>query len=79
MMSLFFFRTSFGSEIARETKTQETGHLQPTTTLAERVYGWYHYVFGGRGYQKIMEVMMLIRITRESVKFIGCKSIQESL
>ena len=36
-------------------------------------------VFAGRGHPKVIEVMMLIKITEERVKFIGSKYIQESL
>ena len=36
-------------------------------------------VFAGRGHQKIIEVMMLIKTTGESVKLIGSKYIQEKL
>ena len=35
-------------------------------------------VFAGRGHPKVIEVMMLIKITEERVKFIGSKYIQES-
>ena len=36
-------------------------------------------VFAGRGHPKVIEVMMLTKITKERVKFIGSKYIQESL
>ena len=36
-------------------------------------------VFAGRGHLKVIEVMMLTKITKERVKFIGSKYIQESL
>ena len=36
-------------------------------------------VFAGRGHRKVIEVMMLTKITKERVKFIGSKYIQESL
>ena len=36
-------------------------------------------VFAGRGHPKVIEVMMLIKITEERVKFIGSKYIQENL
>ena len=36
-------------------------------------------LFAGRGHPKVIEVMMLTRITKERVKFIGSKYIQESL
>ena len=36
-------------------------------------------LFTGRGHPKVIEVMMLTRITKERVKFIGSKYIQESL
>ena len=35
-------------------------------------------VFAGRGHPKVIEVMMLTKITKERVKFIGSKYIQES-
>ena len=35
-------------------------------------------VFAGRGHRKVIEVMMLTKITKERVKFIGSKHIQES-
>ena len=35
-------------------------------------------VFAGRGHRKVIEVMMLTKITKERVKFIGSKYIQES-
>ena len=38
-----------------------------------------YFVFAGLGHQKIIEVMMLIKITGESVKFIRNKYFQESL
>ena len=38
-----------------------------------------YIVFAERGHQKIVEVMNLIKIIRESVKFMGSKYIQESL
>ena len=38
-----------------------------------------YLVFAERGHQKIMEVMKLIKIIGETVKFIGSKYIQESL
>ena len=39
----------------------------------------FHRFFAERGHQKIIEVMMLIKIIGESVKFIGIKYIQEGL
>ena len=60
--------------------------LQPCFTLKlnqqqvalDRFLGYI--VFAGRGHQKIIEVVvMLMKITGESVKFIGSKYIQESL
>ena len=36
-------------------------------------------VFAGRGHPKVIEVMILTKITKERVKFIGSKYIQESL
>ena len=36
-------------------------------------------LFAGRGHPKVIEVMMLTKITKERVKFIGSKYIQESL
>ena len=36
-------------------------------------------VFAAQGHQKIIEVMMLIKITGESVKLMGSKYIQEKL
>ena len=36
-------------------------------------------VFAGREHPKVIEVMMLTKITKERVKFIGSKYIQESL
>ena len=38
-----------------------------------------YIVFAERGHQKIVEVMNLIKIIRETVKFMGSKYIQESL
>ena len=35
-------------------------------------------VFAGRGHRKVIEVMMLTKSTKERVKFIGSKYIQES-
>ena len=72
---------SFGTEIARETKRQRQS-LQPCNFLTdnnarwpiERFYKGY-IVSAGRGHQKIIEVMMLIKFTGESVKFMGSKSI----
>ena len=67
---------SFGTEIEAETKPQPSQILTNINTL-DRLIGYI--VFAERGHQKIMEVMMLIKIIGESVKFIGSKYIQESL
>ena len=72
---------SFGTESARETKRKRQS-LQPCNFLTynnarwpiDRFYIGY-IVFAGQGHQKIIEVMMPIKITGESVKFMGSKSI----
>ena len=71
----------FGTEIARETKTQATVTtivLNPNQQQRARsIYSLHR--FSGRRHQKIIEVMMLIKITGESVKCIESKHFQESL
>ena len=67
---------SFGSEIAGETKPQPCYILNNSNTL-DRFIGFI--VFAERRHQKIIEVMMLIKIIGESIKFIGIKYIHESL
>ena len=59
---------SFGIEIA--------GKLSRNNTL-DRFVGYIF--FPGRGHPKVIEVMMLIKFTGDSVKFIGSEYIQESL
>ena len=56
--------------------------LQPCNFLTDNNARWPidrfyigYIVFAGRGHQKIIEVMMLIKITGESFKFMGSKSI----
>jgi len=71
---LFFLHIvlSFGTEITGQTKIQQCYILTNSNAL-DRFLGYI--VFAGRGHQKIIEVMMLIKITGESVKFIGSKYI----
>ena len=84
IMPLCFSRItylSFGTESARETRRKRQS-LQPCNFLTynnarwpiDRFYIGY-IVFAGQGHQKIIEVMMPIKITGESVKFMGSKSI----
>ena len=72
---------SFGTEIARETKRKRKS-LQPCNFLTDNNARWPidrfykgYIVFAGRGHRKIIEVMMLRKITGESVKFMRSKSI----
>ena len=58
----------FGTEITGEIKPQPCYILTNNNTL-DRFVGYI--VFAGRGHHKIIEVMMLIKIYGESVKFIG--------
>ena len=67
---------SFGTEIARETKPQPSYILTKNNAL-DRFIGYI--VFPGRGHHKIVEVMVLIKNTGESFRFIESKYIQESL
>ena len=46
---------------------------------ARSICNWGYIVSAGRGHPKVIEVMMLTKITGESIKFIGSKYIQESL
>ena len=72
---------SFGTEIARETKCKGQS-LQQCKFLTDnninnnidQVYIGY-ILFARQGHQKIIEVMMLIKIAGESVGFIRSKSI----
>ena len=83
-MPLCFFRItylSFGTEIARETKRKRKS-LQPCNFLTDKNARWPidrfykgYIVSAGRGHQKMIEVMMLIKITGEGVKFMGSKSV----
>ena len=66
---------SFGTEFAGETKPQPCQILTNNNTF-DRFVGYI--VFAGRGHLKVIEVMMLIKITGESIKFIASKHIQES-
>ena len=73
---------SFGSELANRKRQS----LQPCESVTDnnacltiiRVDTVGCTVFAGRRHQKIIEVMMLIEITGETVKFIRNKSIQEN-
>ena len=67
---------SFGTEITGETKPQMCYILTNNNTL-DRFIGYI--VFAVRGHQKIMEVVMLIKIIGESVKLIRSKYTQDSL
>ena len=74
-MALFFYRISyltFGTEITKRKRQSP----QPRAGLPIEFIGYI--VFAGRGHQKILEVMMLIKIPGESVKFMDSKCIQES-
>ena len=68
---------SFGTEIAGETKPQPCFRILTNINTLDLFIGYI--VFAERGHQKIVEVMMLIKIIEESVKFIGSKNIQQSL
>ena len=49
---------------------------------ARSIYGSFnigYFVFGGREHQKMKDVLMLLKITGERVKFNGSKYIQENL
>ena len=63
---------SFGTEIVGGSKPQPCWILTNNNTL-DRFVGYI--VFAERGHLKVIEVMMLINITGESVKFIGGKHI----
>ena len=73
---------SFGSELAKSKRQS----LQPCEFATNSNACWTiirvdtvgYIVFAGQGHQTIIEVMMLIKITGENVKFIRNKSIQES-
>ena len=67
---------SFGTEIRGETKPQMCSILTNNNTL-DRFIGYI--VFAERGHQKIMEVVMLIKIIGESVKLMRSKYTQDSL
>ena len=84
-MPLCFTRMSylsFGSELAKRKRRS----LQPCKFATNsnacltiiRVDTVGYIVFAGRGHHTIIEVMMLIKITGENVKFIRNHSIQES-
>ena len=83
-MPLCFSRITylfFGTEISRETKRKRQS-LQPCNFLTDNNARWPidrfyigYIVFAVRDHQKIIEVMMPIKITGESVKFMGSKSI----
>ena len=61
----FISYLSFGTEIAGETKTQNQQQR------ARSIYGLHRFCRAMTS--KIIEVMILIKITGESVKFIGSK------
>ena len=67
---------SFGTEITGETKPQMCQILTNNNTL-DRFIGYI--IFAERGHQKIMEVVMLIKIIGESVKLIRSKYTRDSL
>ena len=83
-MPLCFSRITYlsiGTEIARETKRKRQS-LQQCNFLTDNNARWPidrfykgYIVFAGRGHRMIIEVMMLRKITGESVKFMGSKSI----
>ena len=73
---------SFGSEIARKTKTQATVPATVLTLTSNIALDRFicYIVFAGRGHQKIMEVvMMLIKITGKRVKFIEVSIFKRAL
>ena len=68
---------SFGTEIEGETKPQPCFRILTNISTLDQFIGYI--VIAEQGHQKIVEVMMLIKIIEESVKFIGSKYTQQSL
>ena len=68
----------FGTQIARETKRKGQSLQQckflTDNNIQSSLYTGY-ILFTRQGHQKIIEVMMLIQIVGESVRFIRSKSI----